>query len=168
MRLRRLLAALFATCAFTGVLAGPALAGKPFTDSDGSCADYTDGSVTYLADGTIGGNGQLATTACKNLSYTLNVYPAGTELAPGSTVPIARFPATSITNEDLSGDGVPDTGNLLWANLSVPGAPAGVCVTLTSNQNRNTTLDVVPDFTDAGCGVGAYIAKGGSGAGSWH
>jgi hypothetical protein len=167
MRLRKLFAAALATLAFAGVLTAPAFAGKPFTDGDGSCADYVEGSVTYNADGTLSGDAQLAARACNSLTYSLNIYPAGTVGAPGGTVPIARVPATSVTNVDTDGDGVADAGNLHW-DTSVAGVPSAVCVTLTSDQNRKTSLDVVPDFVSPECGAGPYIAAGGSGAGSWH
>jgi hypothetical protein len=158
MRLRKLLAALVATLSFTGVLAGPAFAGKPFHDGDGSCADLShgDGVLNDMnGDGVVDNatvEATLATTVCRKGGYIASIYETD---------------GTFITSSSDAVASANDTGgtNLLW-QVAVPDRSV-VCVVLTSTDMKGKTLDTAPDAASVGCVTGAAISTAPP-AGNWQ
>ena len=160
MRLRKALAALIATLSITGVLAGPAFAGKPFHDGDGSCADLSNAGAGVLSDTSsapwtaAGASADIATAPCRKGSYVFTVYRADGTLVTASDAPTA------------TPDGAGTT--LRWfVAFDSPQPDSYLCVTIQSlDMKGNLVDDAAPDQADPACTVGTSVS--GPPAGSWH
>jgi hypothetical protein len=160
MRLRKLLAALVATLSITGVLAGPAFAGKAFVDGSGSCADLS-GAGGNLVSGTgsapwdaAAASADIATAPCRKGSYVFAVYDtSGNVLATSST-------------PDATSDGVGGTTLRWFVTLDPPRSDSFLCATVRSLDMKGNLLDDATSPTpDANCAIGQAI--GGPPAGGW-
>jgi hypothetical protein len=161
MRLRKLLAALVATLSITGVLAGPAFAGKAFVDGSGSCADLSgaganlvSGSATAAWDAAAA-SADIATDPCRKGSYVFTVYT------------IDGTPIVSSADPTVTAN-VDGSSTLRWfVPFSQPRTESFLCATIQSFDMKGNLLDdAAPDGSSTDCAVGTAIS--GPPAGTWH
>lgn len=143
MRLRRLLAVLFAAAILAGPALGPASATpKPdppstFTDFDGSCLDLTDGGATYPSGANKVHAEATVNSVCRGVDYTAIVYtPGGVQVGIGS----AKFDNQGVAT-------------ILSWDVNVARQSAPLCVSLQTSVN-GTVYDVAPSAPIAPCTTG--------------